>query len=52
MANERSFTIEAAVKCENCGGKGCQYCRFKGFEREPVRFIIDEDGKVIKVDIL
>jgi len=47
MANERSFIIEAAVKCGDYGSKGRQYCRFKRFEREPVRFIVDEDGKII-----
>ena len=52
MANERSFTIEAAIKCEDCNGKGCPSCRFKGFERDPVKFIVDDDGKIIKVDFL
>jgi hypothetical protein len=52
MANEKSFTIEAAVKCEDCDGKGCQYCRFKGFNRDPVEFVVDEDDKVIRVNFL
>ena len=52
MANEKSFTIEAAVRCEECNGRGCQYCGYRGFNRDPVKFVIDGDGKVVEVSFL
>ena len=47
-----TFVVYAEVKCDTCNGKGCEYCRFRGFNREPVEFTIDEEGKVLKVEVV
>ena len=52
MANKTIFTIEAKVTCEDCEGRGCLYCGGKGFNREPVKFIADGDGNIIKVEVM
>ena len=45
------FVVQAEVKCEDCGGSGCSYCGYRGFNRDRVKFITDEDGKIIEVEI-
>jgi len=44
------FVVHAEVTCEDCGGQGCTYCKYRGFNRERIRFIADKEGNVLKIE--
>ena len=50
--DKMEFVVQAEVKCEDCGGSVCSYCGFKGFNRDRVKFITDEDDKIIEAEVV
>lgn len=47
------LATDVALICEDCDGKGCESCKYKGFHVKNAVFHVDEDsGKVLEVRVV